>query len=100
MNKVFSALWVLTLFVILTLWMAEHRVELEPSLFHYVAEHFEEDCGTTNAISAILLNYRMYDTMFEVLILLTAIIGMKQFLPARAEFRSSHPAHDVKGDAP
>lgn len=97
MSKILCALWVLALFVVLTHWMGEHKEALEPTLFQYVADNFEADCGTTNAISAILLNYRMYDTMFEVLILLTAIVGMKQFLPAPGEFRPRHPARSPKG---
>lgn len=86
MNPWFSALAVAVLFLFMTQVTRQNMEELEPSLYHYVIENFEDDCGTTNAVTAILLDYRMYDTMFEVLILLTAIIGMKQFLPARHEF--------------
>ena len=86
MNPWFSALLVAALFLFVTLVSRHHSEALDPMLYQYVVENFEEDCGTTNAVTAILLDYRMYDTMFEVLILLTAIIGMKQFLPTRREY--------------
>lgn len=86
MNPVLSGFIVLLLFVFMTLVSRQHFEAQDPMLFQYIVENFETDCGTTNAVTAILLDYRMYDTMFEVLILLTAIIGMKQFLPTRREF--------------
>lgn len=97
MNKFWAACWVGALFVVVTHWTAQYPAAHEPELYAYVVANFEADCGTTNAVTAILLNYRMYDTMFEVLILLTAIVGMKQFLPARSEFRAKEPAGPAPG---
>ena len=59
----------------------EHGGELDPYTYAYIRENFYGDTGSKNGVAAVLLNYRMYDTMFEALILLTAIIGMGQFLP-------------------
>ncbi len=87
MRTLFSALLVLAVFVMVTHISNLHTEHQEPELFAYVVQNYEEDCRTSNAVTAILLNYRMYDTMFEVLILLTAIIGMKQFLPAPHELK-------------
>jgi len=87
MRILISALIALSLFVLSTVISHQYFHYQEPVLYQYVTEHYEEDCGTTNAVTAVLLNYRMYDTMFEVLILLTAIIGMKQFLPAPHELK-------------
>ncbi len=92
MNKVWAACWVGALFILVTYWTAQYPAAHPPALYEYVVANFEADCGTTNAVTAILLNYRMYDTMFEVLILLTAIVGMKQFLPARSELRTTKSA--------
>lgn len=85
MRTALSALLAITLFVAITSLSGRHNERAEPTLYRYVVENYEEDCDTTNAVTSILLNYRMYDTMFEVLILLTAIVGMKQFLPAPHE---------------
>lgn len=81
MRYVASALFVALVFVTLTLMTTRHDERLEPVLYEYVTESFYEDTASRNAVASILLNYRMYDTMFEALILLTAIIGMLQFLP-------------------
>ena len=87
MRIVLSALLVLLLFSAVTYIDSEHQERHEPVLSNYVTENFQEDARTDNAVTAVLLNYRMYDTMFEVLILLTAIIGMKQFLPGPKDLR-------------
>ncbi len=54
----------------------------EPSDFelarYYVAS-FHDDTGAQNAVAAIYLNYRVYDTLFEALILLAAISAMLHF---------------------
>lgn len=62
---------------------------LEPSLYLYMIQNFLQDTDSKNAVASILLNYRMYDTMFEALILLTAIIGMQQFLPRSKDMVST-----------
>lgn len=45
----------------------------------YVIENFESDTGAGNAVAAIYLNYRVYDTLFEALLLLIAIVGIIHF---------------------
>ncbi len=81
MRFVASALLVIAVFVLVIGITTVHRVELDPFIYDYVIHYFERDTHAKNAVAAILLNYRMYDTMFEALILLTAIIGMNHFLP-------------------
>ncbi len=41
--------------------------------------HFFVDTGATNAVAAIYLNYRVFDTIFEALLLLVSIIGIIHF---------------------
>ncbi|TVQ27847.1 MAG: hypothetical protein EA382_02820 [Spirochaetaceae bacterium] len=81
MRRFLAALLVIGTFAIVTAVSAGNRVELEPYVYDYIVHNFEEDTGSKNAVAAILLSYRMYDTMFEALILLAAIVGMTQFLP-------------------
>ncbi len=45
----------------------------------YVLQNFEEQTGARNAVAAIYLNYRVYDTLFEALLLLIAIVGIIHF---------------------
>ena len=48
----------------------------------YYIRHFQADTGASNAVAAIYLNYRMYDTVFEALILFVSIIAMLHFFKA------------------
>ena len=45
----------------------------------YVIANYEKDTGADNAVAAIYLNYRVYDTLFEALLLLIAIVGIIHF---------------------
>lgn len=45
----------------------------------YVLDNFQEQTGAENAVAAIYLNYRVYDTLFEALLLLIAIVGIIHF---------------------
>ncbi len=85
MRTLLAALLIITVYAAVVTTGRMHESHHDPELSTYVISHFQEDCGTSNAVTAILLNYRMYDTLFEVLILLTAIVGMKQFLPSPRE---------------
>ncbi|MFP4330545.1 MAG: hypothetical protein ACOC28_01860 [Alkalispirochaetaceae bacterium] len=81
MRQFLAALLVGATFALVTLVDWEYGAKLDPFTFDYIARNFYEDTASKNGVASILLNYRMYDTMFEALILLTAIIGMSQFLP-------------------
>lgn len=77
----------LTAFVILllafVLFIANgHREILPNEISTYYIHSFTDDTGALNAVAAIYLNYRMYDTVFEALILITSIIGMLHFFTA------------------
>ncbi len=52
------------------------------SISSYYIFNFARDTGAGNAVAAIYLNYRMYDTIFEALILLVSIIAMLHFFRA------------------
>ncbi len=81
MRYIVLALVSLLLFVVVTAVTVRHDERLDPVLYEYVTANFRDDTSARNAVAAVLLNYRMYDTLLEALILLTAIIGMLQFLP-------------------
>lgn len=48
-------------------------------LFHYYISNFYEQTGAKNAVTAIYLNYRLFDTFFETLLLLVSVIGIIYF---------------------
>jgi multisubunit Na+/H+ antiporter MnhB subunit len=63
--------------------MIAHPGERNTELARYYVEHYQEDTGAGNAVAAIYLNYRVYDTLFEALLLLVAIVGIMHFFEGR-----------------
>jgi multisubunit Na+/H+ antiporter MnhB subunit len=72
---VLAALFAGTVFLTLA-----HPETTEPTLYNYFVNIDVESTGAQNIVAAILLNFRMYDTVFEAMILLTAVMGMLHFL--------------------
>lgn len=99
MRMIASGVFVVMVFLLVTAVTATNRVELDPLMRDYIVENFEEDTHAKNAVASILLNYRMYDTMFEALILLAAIIGMNQFLPRESDIRHYESKHQGKKES-
>lgn len=93
MKKLLAVVLCSGTFGILLLFNQSFNQTLEPTLYLYIIQNFLQDTDSKNAIAAILLNYRMYDTMFEALILLTAIIGMQQFLPRTKDMQIDSPGN-------
>ncbi len=55
-----------------------HGVEFE-GVYKYYIKNFIVDTGAQNAVAAIYLNYRFFDTLFETLTLLVGVIGTIYF---------------------
>ncbi len=47
--------------------------------------------GVDNPVTAVLLNFRSYDTLLELAVLLTAVLGIIALGPARAPHRPAEP---------
>lgn len=45
---------------------------------HYLS-NFRKDTGALNAVASIYLNYRMYDSIFETLMLLVSVSAVVEF---------------------
>ncbi|TVR58426.1 MAG: hypothetical protein EA426_09915 [Spirochaetaceae bacterium] len=82
MRKLLLGLFVAALLVFVLFVHDTHTEALDNDLHVYYRENFYSDTGAENAVAAIYLNYRMYDTIFEALILLVSIIGMIHFFRA------------------
>jgi len=50
-----------------------------PPLFHAVMNNYSTDTLATNAVASIYLNYRIFDTVFEALMLLVSVMGVIHF---------------------
>lgn len=61
---------------------AFHTEKMEPSAYEYYIEHAAEDAGMPNAVTAIYLRYRIFDTLFEALLLAMAVSAVVYFAAA------------------
>ena len=50
-----------------------------PHIAAFYLEHFKADTHTLNAVAAIYLNYRVFDSIFETLILLVSVSAVINF---------------------
>jgi multisubunit Na+/H+ antiporter MnhB subunit len=49
------------------------------------------DSGVSNPVTAVLLNYRAYDTLLELAVVLAAVLGVVALGPARRSYRVANP---------
>ncbi len=58
-------------------------LQIEPSaqkpLFNSVMENYKHDTNAENAVASVYLNYRIFDTIFEALMLLVSVMGVVHF---------------------
>ena len=78
MRRKVTAVFVLVIFL-MVISLETTSVSSSSDLFHYYIENFREDTGAGNAVTAIYLNYRLFDTFFETLLLLVSVIGIIYF---------------------
>lgn len=78
MRRKVIAAFVLVIFL-MVLSLETRPVEGAQELYHYYITHFRADTGAGNAVTAIYLNYRLFDTFFETLLLLVSVIGIIYF---------------------
>ncbi len=77
MKKILIALFLLMLLMGI-LYLKEETAD-QPRVSKYILENYEKDTGAGNAVTAVYLYYRVYDTLFEALLLLISIIGIIYF---------------------
>jgi len=68
---------------------AETQKAVDFPMSDYYIAHAYEETASINIVTAIYLNYRYYDTLFEALMLLFSIIGI---------IYMSHAGEDEEGD--
>ncbi|WP_462319937.1 MnhB domain-containing protein [Halochromatium sp.] len=78
---------------LLLLWVFYSTLAMEPGhrLGTLALEHLPES-GVSNPVTAVLLNYRAYDTLLELGVLLTALLGIWSLGPPRPGFQRAGPA--------
>ena len=73
------AVIILMLTLIITVFILSDFSENNTSTADYYIENSEKDTAATNAVTAIYLNYRVYDSIFETLILLVSVSAVIHF---------------------
>ncbi len=63
------------------------------TLARAVSAHLDVS-GVSNPVTAVLLNFRAYDTLLELAVLLTAVLGIFALGPARADYQEAGPIFD------
>ncbi|PKM54040.1 conserved protein of unknown function [Petrocella atlantisensis] len=78
MRRKITAAFIIGIFLLI---ISVNVIPLETStdLFHYYINNFKADTGAGNSVTAIYLNYRLFDTFFETLLLLVSVIGIIYF---------------------
>jgi multisubunit Na+/H+ antiporter MnhB subunit len=61
---------------------------------HYL-ESGPEDTGATNIVTAVLLDFRGFDTLGEATVILTAVLGVLVVLRQRAKKKTAEPEKEV-----
>jgi multisubunit Na+/H+ antiporter MnhB subunit len=76
-------------------WALAHVLNDAPvdTLAQAVGAHLATS-GVTNPVTAVLLNFRAYDTLLELAVLLSAVLGIVALGPARAGYECAGPVFD------
>lgn len=78
MRRKLIALWLGLLFVLIVIIQVQ-PLDSATELYTYITTNFQAQTGAENAVTAIYLDYRMFDTLFETLLLLVSVIGIIYF---------------------
>lgn len=89
MRKFFSFIFIFSI-MILFLVLFSYSEMISSDLYDYYVVNSLQDTGATNAVAAILLNYRLFDTFFEALMLLISVLGIIYF----SRFKGGYSRND------
>jgi multicomponent Na+:H+ antiporter subunit B len=63
---------------------------MEPSAYEYYIQHVVAEAQMPNAVTAIYLRYRIFDTLFEALLLAMAVSAVVYFASAWEKGKEEH----------
>ncbi len=84
-----AAAVVLPMLILLVQWLAPLS-EVEPRLPALITRHLDET-GVSHPVTAVLLNYRAWDTLLELAVLLLALLGARQLGPRPLDLAEPWP---------
>lgn len=77
-NKLYGA-FVLFVAIIIVMYMATHSTYTDNTVFQGYVEVGLEHSQVKNLVTSVLLDYRVFDTLFEALLLLVSIVAIFSF---------------------
>ncbi len=72
-------IFTLILLIIITVFILYQDTDGINETAEYYIENSEKDTGAINAVTSIYLNYRVYDSIFETLMLLVSVSAVIHF---------------------
>lgn len=72
------AAWMILMFILMINLPTESTPHAQ-DLYYYLTNNFYQDTAAGNAVAGIYLDYRVFDTLFETLLLLVSVIGIIYF---------------------
>ncbi len=79
MRRTLEALFLMGLVAAILAIYNETRIMPDTAIADYYNAFFTRDTGARNGVSAIYLNYRVFDSIFETLILLVSVTAVIRF---------------------
>ncbi|WP_318508624.1 Na+/H+ antiporter subunit A [Bacillus sp. T3] len=73
--------------VVTAIALSAHSNKLFPSIFHYYVENTYEKAAGKNMVNVILVDFRGFDTLFEITVLTIASIGIYSMIKLRLNKR-------------
>lgn len=86
MRKIFILIFILTTAVLIFYTDNRNPVSFDNFLSGYYILNSFDQTKAQNAVAAVYLNYRMYDTLFEALMLLVCVLAIKHFSKDGSDF--------------
>ncbi|NDL67422.1 hypothetical protein [Anaerotalea alkaliphila] len=90
MRRALMVLWAALLLVLFMVVYGGLDQVLPNTLQEQYVANFQEDTGARNAVTGIYLDYRVFDTLFEALMLLVSVIGIIHFSVHEGEGGDRH----------
>ncbi len=69
--------------VVLLVLLAFHSETPETAPYGTYVDRSVEETGATNRVAGVYLNYRLYDSLLEVLVFFVAVLGVRHYLGTR-----------------
>jgi multicomponent Na+:H+ antiporter subunit B len=90
-SRLFNLLVIVcTACVILAVLVVFHSERPETAPYATYVERHVEETGATNRVASVYLNYRLYDSLLEILVFFVAVLGVRHYLGAQE--RTSIPS--------